>query len=121
MVELQSFVFLENIIKLAIKVERQLKRNSTKQGVSRQVGNKMTNSYFTPLGVVSNWNAKRVERGDSSKQPASMSKEKESMSKEKEKVGDPNSLKRSRDIKCFKCLGHGHIASECLNKRVMVL
>ena len=28
---------------------------------------------------------------------------------------------RNRGIKCFKCQGRGHIASECVNKRVMVL
>ncbi|KAL4384474.1 hypothetical protein GQ457_15G018840 [Hibiscus cannabinus] len=28
---------------------------------------------------------------------------------------------RTRDIKCFKCLGRGHIASQCPNKRVMFL
>ena len=28
---------------------------------------------------------------------------------------------RNRDIKCFKYQGRGHIASECMNKRVMVL
>ena len=28
---------------------------------------------------------------------------------------------RNRDIKCFKCQGRGHIASECVNKRVTVL
>ena len=27
----------------------------------------------------------------------------------------------NRDIKCFKCQGRGHIASQCLNKRVMVM
>ena len=27
----------------------------------------------------------------------------------------------SRDIQCFKCLGRGHIASQCLNKRTMIL
>ena len=28
---------------------------------------------------------------------------------------------RNHDIKCFKCQGMGQIASECVNKRVMVL
>ncbi|XP_052481185.1 uncharacterized protein LOC128035479 [Gossypium raimondii] len=28
---------------------------------------------------------------------------------------------RSRDIKCFKCLGRGHIASQCPNRNVMVV
>ena len=27
----------------------------------------------------------------------------------------------NHDIKCFKCQGRGHIASECVNQRVMVL
>jgi hypothetical protein len=42
-------------------------------------------------------------------------------SKGKEKVTEPQHPRRSRDIKCFKCLGHGHIALECPNKRVMIL
>jgi len=29
--------------------------------------------------------------------------------------------KRNRDIKCFKCQGLGHYASECGNRRVMIL
>jgi len=41
--------------------------------------------------------------------------------KGKEKVTKPQHPRRSRHIKCFKCLGHGHIASECPNKRVMIL
>ena len=27
---------------------------------------------------------------------------------------------RSRDIKCFKCLGIGHMASQCPNKKVVI-
>ena len=40
--------------------------------------------------------------------------------KNKEKEKESN-LNRARDIKCFKCLGVGHIASQCPNKRVMIL
>ncbi|XP_014496763.1 uncharacterized protein LOC106758342 [Vigna radiata var. radiata] len=33
----------------------------------------------------------------------------------------PKSPSRPSHIKCFKCLGHGHIASACLNKRAMCI
>ena len=36
-------------------------------------------------------------------------------------VVDQTHHKKSRDIKCFKCLGLGHFASQCPNKRVMVM
>jgi len=41
--------------------------------------------------------------------------------KGKEKVIEPQHPKRSLDIKCFKCLGLGHIASKCSNKRFMMV
>jgi hypothetical protein len=31
------------------------------------------------------------------------------------------SSSKTRDIKCFKCQGRGHITSQCVNKRVMVI
>ncbi|XP_052489824.1 uncharacterized mitochondrial protein AtMg00860-like [Gossypium raimondii] len=31
------------------------------------------------------------------------------------------SMSHSREIKCFKCLGRGHIASQCPNRNVMIL
>jgi len=37
------------------------------------------------------------------------------------KVIEPQHPKSSRNIKCFKCLEHGHIAFGCPNKRVMVV
>ena len=29
--------------------------------------------------------------------------------------------KRTRDVKCFRCQGHGHFASDCPNKRIMTI
>ena len=34
--------------------------------------------------------------------------------------GKNESQTRNRDIKCFHCLGVGHIASQCKNKRTML-
>ena len=34
---------------------------------------------------------------------------------------ESSQLARSRDIKCFKCHGHGHITSQCPNKKVMIV
>lgn len=37
-------------------------------------------------------------------------------------LGNTESLSsKTCDIKCFKCQGRGHIANQCVNKRVMVI
>jgi len=102
-VELQHYVEVED---MAMKVERQLKR----KGAARY-----TSVSITP------WKSKR-DRNDQDvvKGKAEPPKGKdEGTSKNKLKVDFQPS--RNRDIKCFKCLGLGHIASQCLNKRVMVM
>jgi len=43
------------------------------------------------------------------------------LAKEKEKNGITSSHTRSSDIKCFKCLGRGHIAYQCPTKKTMIL
>uniref|UniRef100_A0A2N9H2J3 Retrotransposon gag domain-containing protein n=1 Tax=Fagus sylvatica TaxID=28930 RepID=A0A2N9H2J3_FAGSY len=46
------------------------------------------------------------------------------MGKDEETSNKPkveSQLSRNRDIKCFKCLGSGYIASQCPNRRVMIM
>ncbi|XP_073112245.1 uncharacterized protein [Elaeis guineensis] len=105
-VELQSYVFLDDVIKLAVKVERQRKHGASKPS-------KTTNSSSLSPWSVPKTVPKQVEKDDSSKRVTDTAKEKE--------VENSQPPKRSRDIKCFKCLGYSHIASECPNKRVMFI
>ena len=55
-----------------------------------------------------------------SKKTSSKGKEYSSFSKGKDTVGQEEKVKQS-SIKCFKCLGRGHIASHCPSKKSMIL
>ncbi|XP_052173798.1 uncharacterized protein LOC127789074 [Diospyros lotus] len=103
-VELQHYVELEDMLHVAIKVERQLKR----KGASK------FNSGSSSSFVKQNW--KKEDKTDS--KGVSKGKD-EASTKGKGKADSQTS--RNRDIKCFKCLGTGHIASQCPNKRVMIV
>jgi len=105
-VELQHYVEVEDMVHMAMKVERQLKRKETAM---------YTSVSSTP------WKPK-WDRNDQAivKEKAEPPKEKdERTSKNKPKVDFQPS--RNRYIKCFKCLGSGHVVSECPNKWVMVI
>jgi len=105
-VELQHYVEVEDMVHIAMKVERQLKR----KGATRYTSVSSTH-----------WKPKR-DRNDQAvvKGKAEPPKGKDKgTSKNKSKVDFQPS--RNRDIRCFKCLGLGHIASQCPNKRVMVM
>jgi hypothetical protein len=89
-----------------MKVERQLKR----KGPARYTS--VSSTHWKPK-----WdrNDQAVVKGKAEPPKGKY----EGTSKNKPKVDFQPS--RNRDIKCFKCLGSGHIASQCPNKRVMVM
>jgi hypothetical protein len=105
-VELQHYVEVEDMVHMAMKVEMQLKRKGAAMYTS------VSSTHWKPK-----WdrNDQAVVKG---KVEPPKGKD-EGTSKNKPKVDFQCS--RNRDIKCFKCLGSGHIVSQYPNKRVMVM
>ncbi|XP_042377669.1 uncharacterized protein LOC121970764, partial [Zingiber officinale] len=100
-VELQHYVELDDLVHQAMKIKQQLKR----KGVMK----KSSSPNYS-----SSWKDKPKKEGSSSNS-------KEAASTKKPIPTTSSSTSKSRDIKCFRCLGKGHIASECPNKKTMVV
>ena len=104
-VELQHYVELEDMVHMAIKVERQLKRKGTR--------------FFQNSGSSASWSS----NGRKYKGAVFKSKTKPPKRKDEAPIvnkGKNESQTRNHDIKCFRCLRVGHIASQCPNKRTMI-
>ncbi|KAE9592380.1 putative nucleotidyltransferase, Ribonuclease H [Lupinus albus] len=106
-VELQYYVELDDLVQQAMKVEQQLRRKNSKFSSS-------SSSKFQ----ASKWMDKSKREGGPFKNGTPSTKEAVATSQGKQKM---ESNQRSRDVKCFKCLGLGHIASQCPTRRTMIL
>lgn len=91
---------------MAMKVERQLK----KKGTTRYI---LASSNPWKLKCSSNERRNKAIKTE----PPKAREDFNSKNKSKTK----SQPQKNRDMKCFKCLGSGHIASQCPNMRVMVI
>ena len=96
------------MVHMAIKIENQLKRRGSN---TRPSQNPSTSAWKSNL-------SKKDERQPTMKPKT---EQKQEVTSHGNQGKSDSSTSRNRDIKCFKCQGRGHIASQCPNKRVMVL
>jgi len=110
-VELQHYMELEDMVHMATKVERQLRK-----GHARPAFNSGSSPSWKP-------NLKR----EGTLWPRSFVSSRTEPPKAKVDVPadakgkSETQPKHTRDVKCFRCQGHGHHASECPNKRIMMI
>jgi hypothetical protein len=109
-VELQHCVELEDMVHMAMKVERQIKRRGS---TCFQTNSASSSSIWRP-------NLKREgviqPKPYAKAKPPKAKKDTHTDGKGKSESQPP----RDRDIKCFECLGKGHIASQCPNRKVIL-
>ena len=123
------------MIQANIEEEREATMARFLHGLNQDITNVVDLQHYVEL----EWQLKkkgstRINLGSSSSWKSKWSKDEKIVSKPKiepikdhkeggnQRKGKSDSQQsRNRDIKCFKCLGTGHIASQCPNKRVMIL
>ena len=103
-VELQHYVEIEDMVHMAIKIEKQIKRGMRSNRYSDQKPWKTSTTKKEEKST----SGTKTESKPSSSTTGSQGKTEATTS-------------RNRDIKCFKCQGRGLIATQCPNRRIMVI
>nr|KYP51279.1 hypothetical protein KK1_026964 [Cajanus cajan] len=106
-VELLPYMDLNDLVQLCVRIEQQILRKSS---YKREI------SHSSSLKKDFEREGKSFERKKTFTPSKDIALEKD---KGKGKV-TPHTSSRTSDIKCFKCLGRGHIASQCPTKKVMI-
>ena len=125
MVELHHYTTIEDMVQMAEKIEKQLKRRPQN---TRQPSGSSTN-WRTNADNRPPWQRNRQNSGpptfgkpNPNQGPTSGKKFTPSTSSKGNVSNSSNSVStNSSSIQCFRCLGRGHIASQCPNQRTMTL
>ena len=113
-VELQHYVEMEDLVHLAIKVEKQLKTRGNLRG------NRFSEQPTWKKNFNRDEKSSFKSRGELSK-PSTSTAPTTTNSVANVQRKPETSSQRNRDIKCFKCQGLGHFANQCPNKRTMMI
>ncbi|KAK7263636.1 hypothetical protein RJT34_31230 [Clitoria ternatea] len=119
-VELLPHVDIEELLHQCTKVENQFKERESYSGDN----NRAYKSKWVENKGKFERNPREREVGASSSKPQSELHKNGKVFRNQHDKHDPSSKpqsSRSSSIKCFKCLGRGHIASDCPTKRTMIL
>ncbi|PKI37096.1 hypothetical protein CRG98_042530 [Punica granatum] len=99
-VQLQPYWTFEDVVKLAIRVEKQLKAKGARKIVGKEeVLNRGSASWSKPMPTDKATSSKSVPR----------------------KSNTPPSTSNTTSRQCFKCRGFGHISFECPNQKIVSL
>nr|KYP30931.1 hypothetical protein KK1_049546 [Cajanus cajan] len=101
-IELLHYRDLNELGQLCLRVEHQLKRKDFRKDC--------TPSY-----------SKSFKKEGHSSLPYPKDEKEKKEEKENSSFKAPSKESKSSEMKCFKCLGRGHIASQCPTKKTMVL